>query len=257
MRKAQFLLVFYSLFCCCFVAEAQTVKTPKPQNQNNVAATEREIKEFFDSYAEDLRQHRREAIANRYDPRGYFRMGNGSKTLVSFDDVKNRYLTKWTGPKSFEWKDISIEVLSPEAAVVVGLFDWQRDAGDKVTFSYTGLLIKHSGKWRIRLEDESGAPPKPPQVQSKAMTLDSATLDKYIGQYQISPNLIMTVTNENGKLMTQATGQPKVELFAESETKFFVKEIDAQITFVKDNQGRVTNMILHQRGRDTPAQKIK
>src|SRR4028118_2048982 len=143
MRKAQFLLVFYLLFCCCFVAQAQTVKTTTAQNQKDAAIVEREIKDFFDSYAEDLRQHRGEAIANRYDPRGYFRMGNGSKTLVSFEDVKNRYLTKWTGPKSFEWRDVSIEVLSPEAAVVVGLFYWQRDVGDKVTFSYTGLLVKH------------------------------------------------------------------------------------------------------------------
>ena len=257
MRKAQFLLLFYLLFCCCFVTGAQTIKTTTAQNQNDAAIVEREIKEFFDSYAEDLRQHRREAIANRYDPRGYFRMGNGSKTLVSLEDVKNRYLTKWVGPKSFEWRDISIEVLSPEAAVVVGLFDWQRDVGDKVTFSYTGLLVKHSGKWRIRLEDESEAPTKLPQQERKAITLDSAILEQYVGQYQLSPNLIMTVTNENGKLMTQASGQPKVEIFAESETKFFVKAFDAQITFVKDTQGRITNMILHQRGRDTSAQKIK
>jgi hypothetical protein len=258
MKKARILLVFYLLFCGVLVAEAQKVKMSKTQKQKKyTAATEREIKEFFDSYAEDLRQHRREAIANRYDPRGYFRMGNGSKTLVSLEDVKNRYLTKWVGPKSFEWRDISIEVLSPEAAVVVGLFDWQRDAREKETYSYTGLLVKQSGKWRIRLEDESGAPTKLPQQERKAITLDSAILEQYVGQYQLSPNLIMTVTNENGKLMTQASGQPKVEIFAESETKFFVKAFEAQITFVKDGQGIVTNMILHQRGRDTSAQKIK
>lgn len=162
MIKAQFLLACSLLLCCGLVTEAQKIKTPKLQKQNNVAATEREIREFFDSYAEDLRQHRREAIANRYDPRGYFLLGNGNKRLVSFEDVKKRYLTRWSGPKSFEWKDLSIEVLSSEAAVVVGLFDWQRNTGETRTLSYTGLLIKHSGKWRIRVEDESGVPPKPP-----------------------------------------------------------------------------------------------
>ena len=257
MIKVKILLSFFLMSCGAFVSEAQTAKTPTPQNQNNVAATEREIKDFFDSYAEDLRQHRREAIAERYDPRGYFRMGNGTKTLVSFEDVKNRYLNRWTGPKSFEWKDISIEVLSPDSAVVVGLFDWQSASGEKATISYTGLLIKRSGKWYIRVEDESGAPMKPQQQERKAITLDPTTLEKYIGQYQIAPNFIMTVTNENGKLMTQATGQPKVEIFAESETNFFLKAFDAQITFVKDAQGSITSMILHQRGRDTPAQKIK
>jgi len=158
MRKGQFLFVCCLLLGGGLVAEAQKVESPKPQKQNDVASTEREIREFFDSYAEDLRQHRREAIANRYDARGYFRMGNGSKRLVSFADTKERYLTRWTGPKSFEWKDLSIEVLSSDAAVVTGLFDLESAAGQKATFSYTGLLIKQTGKWRIRVEDESVVP---------------------------------------------------------------------------------------------------
>jgi len=159
MRKVQFLLVCCLLLCVGVVVQAQKVKTPKSQKQNDVAATEREIREFFDSYAEDLRAARREAIANRYDSRGYFRMGNGNKRLVSFEDTKERYLTRWTGPKSFEWKDLSIEVLSSDAAVVTGLFDWEPASGQKATFSYTGLLIKQAGKWRIRVEDESVVPP--------------------------------------------------------------------------------------------------
>ncbi|MEJ7623873.1 MAG: DUF4440 domain-containing protein [Pyrinomonadaceae bacterium] len=159
MRKAQFLLICYLLFCGGLVAEAQKVITPKLQKQNNSAtATESEIKAFFDSYAEDLRFARREAIANRYDSRGYFRMGNGSKRLASFEETKERYLKRWTGPKSFDWRDLSIEVLSPDAAVVTGLFDLESAAGQKLTFSYTGLLIKQAGKWRIRVEDESVVP---------------------------------------------------------------------------------------------------
>lgn len=162
MRKAMIFLVSYCLLHCGgLVAEAQKVKTSKPQEPNNAAAIEREIREFFDSYAEDLRQHRREAIASRYDPRGYYRLGNGEKTLVSFEDAKKHYLAEWTGPKSFEWKDISIEILSPGTAVVVGLFDVQPASGQMRTFSYTGLLIKHPGKWRIRVEDESILPFNP------------------------------------------------------------------------------------------------
>jgi ketosteroid isomerase-like protein len=162
MNIAQLILACYLLLCVSAVAEAQKAKTPKPQKQNSPAATEREVREFYDSYAEDLRRHRREAIADRYDPRGVFFLGHGGKTLRSFEATKNRYQTKWAGPKSFEWKDISVEVLSPDAAVVVGRFDWQTDTGQVLTYSYTGLLIKHSGRWRIRVEDESTQPPKPP-----------------------------------------------------------------------------------------------
>jgi CubicO group peptidase (beta-lactamase class C family) len=101
-----------------------------------------------------------------------------------------------------------------------------------------------------------GAPYDIP-VERKSITLPSATLDRYVGQYELAPNRIMTITNENGKLMAQATGQGKTELFAESETTFFPKVIEATLTFVKDAQGQVTGLVLRQGGRDNPAKKIK
>ena len=94
-------------------------------------------------------------------------------------------------------------------------------------------------------------------VERKTITLSSATLDKYVGQYELAPNFIMTITNENGSLMAQATGQGKTELFAESENVFFPKVVEATFTFVKDAQGQVTGLVLRQGGRDNPARKIK
>lgn len=124
------------------------------------SAAERSVREFFDSYAEDLRGHKREAIADRYDRRGVYMVGNGSKELVPFEQVKDRYLNKWSGPKAFNWKDLSVEIVSKNAAVVTGLFEWQTPSGTTFKYSYTGLLIRQEGKWRIRLEDESTAPAK-------------------------------------------------------------------------------------------------
>ena len=126
-----------------------------------ISETERSVRAFFDSYAEDLRGHKREAIADRYDRRGVYMVGNGRKSLEPFEKVKDRYLTSWQGPRSFAWKDLSVEVLSKDSAVVTGLFEWQTAAGATLNYSYTGLLVKRDGKWRIRLEDESTAPPKP------------------------------------------------------------------------------------------------
>jgi len=57
--------------------------------------------------------------------------------------------------------------------------------------------------------------------------------------------------------MAQATGQPKFELFPSSETEFFLKAVEAQVSFVKDDQGKVTELILNQNGRKMPAKKIK
>jgi hypothetical protein len=162
MRKARFFLACVFWLCGCVIAQAQQVKPLDMSRQSNLAASEREVREFYDSYGEDLRQHRREAIANRYDPRGVFFLGNGRKILRSFEVVKNQYLTKWKGPKSFDWKDLSVEILASDAAVVLGRFDWQTAAGETLSFSYTGVLIKHPGGWRIRVEDESNQPSKPP-----------------------------------------------------------------------------------------------
>ncbi|HJQ25050.1 MAG TPA: serine hydrolase [Blastocatellia bacterium] len=101
-----------------------------------------------------------------------------------------------------------------------------------------------------------GAPYRVP-AERQAIAVAPATLEKYVGQYQIAPSFIITITSEDGRLMAQPTGQAKVELFAESETEFFLKVVDAQVTFVKDAQGQVVRLILHQGGRDTPAPKIK
>jgi len=54
------------------------------------------------------------------------------------------------------------------------------------------------------------------------------------------------ITLEGGQLVSQATGQDKVPLFAESETKFFPKVMDAEIEFLKDDKGVVTHLMLHQ-----------
>ncbi|MGE0129809.1 MAG: serine hydrolase [Blastocatellales bacterium] len=89
-----------------------------------------------------------------------------------------------------------------------------------------------------------------------AIRIDPKILDAYVGQYELTPNFIITMTREGDSLMTQATGQPKFEIFPESETKFFLKVVDAQVTFVKDGKGAVTHLIMHQGG-DRTAKKIK
>jgi D-alanyl-D-alanine carboxypeptidase len=87
--------------------------------------------------------------------------------------------------------------------------------------------------------------------------VDPALYDAYVGEYEIAPGFILTVTREGDRLMTQATGQEKVEVFPSSETEFFLKVVDAQITFIRGAGGTVDQLVLHQGGRDTPAQKKK
>src|SRR5215471_5322964 len=87
--------------------------------------------------------------------------------------------------------------------------------------------------------------------------IDPRILDKYVGQYQFAPNYALTLTKEGDKLMGQAPGQPKVQFFPESDTRFFLKVIDADITFVKNEKGEVTEAVFNMNGRPMRAKKVE
>jgi hypothetical protein len=46
-------------------------------------------------------------------------------------------------------------------------------------------------------------------------------------------------------------------LFAESEKEYFLKVVDAQITFEVDAGGAVNQLVLHQAGQNVPAKRIE
>jgi CubicO group peptidase (beta-lactamase class C family) len=87
--------------------------------------------------------------------------------------------------------------------------------------------------------------------------LQPDVLSNYIGEFEISPGFVLAVTLEGDKIFTQATGQSKFEIYPESETKFFLKVVDAQLEFVKDESGKFNKVILHQGGRDMEGKRIK
>ena len=66
----------------------------------------------------------------------------------------------------------------------------------------------------------------------------------------------MTITRDGAQLFVQATGQPKLEMFPESDRDYFLKVVDAQITFETDSQGRATGLVLHQNGMNQQAKRL-
>lgn len=96
----------------------------------------------------------------------------------------------------------------------------------------------------------------PAPKQHKQVAVDAKLFDGYVGKYQLAPNFVIAVTRDGDHFFVQATGQPKLEIFPESAHDYFLKVVDAQITFVTDTNGRTTELILHQGGRDQPAKRI-
>ncbi|HVF90156.1 MAG TPA: serine hydrolase [Blastocatellia bacterium] len=82
-----------------------------------------------------------------------------------------------------------------------------------------------------------------------SVKVDPKKLSAYAGKYELRPGFVLEVTLENDTLWVKATGQPKLRLGAESETKFFVQDSeDIGITFNKDESGNVPSLTLHQGG---------
>jgi CubicO group peptidase (beta-lactamase class C family) len=100
-----------------------------------------------------------------------------------------------------------------------------------------------------------GAKPDPIELR-KPVDVSPDILKSYEGTYALSLLFALTITLEDGKLMAQATNQDKVQIFPESDIKFFYKVVNAQITFEKNKDGKVTKLVLHQNGRDMPGIKL-
>ena len=95
-----------------------------------------------------------------------------------------------------------------------------------------------------------------PIPSADGIKLDGKILEAYVGNYEVSPDFSFAITKEQDKLFLQAEGQDKLEMFAENETKFFLKVNDAQFEFVKDGSGKVIKAIMNQGGRNAEASKL-
>jgi len=94
-------------------------------------------------------------------------------------------------------------------------------------------------------------------AERKIAAINTNVYKTLVGEYELMPGFIMTVTTEAGKIFAQATGQAKLELYPEAEYKYFSKAVDAQFEFSKDQKGNVASFTLFQGGQKIPAKKIK
>ena len=84
----------------------------------------------------------------------------------------------------------------------------------------------------------------------QATELPEAVLRQYPGNYALFPGFTLVVRLEDGLLTVEPTGQPKFVLHAETETMFFLNEVDARIEFFKNGEGKVEKLVLYQGGQE-------
>ena len=91
--------------------------------------------------------------------------------------------------------------------------------------------------------------------EKELITVSADILRSYEGVFEIQPGFDLTITSLKNQLFAQATGQQKFELFAESNTKFFLKVVEASVIFHENEKGEINALTLNQGGRAMRAEK--
>ncbi len=95
-----------------------------------------------------------------------------------------------------------------------------------------------------------------PDPEPNTVSIDPELLDLYAGEYELAPGVTLEIFRDGDRFFSQGTGEPAFEIFAESETKFFLKVADSRVEFVKDEAGNVTGFVLRQGDRTLHAKRI-
>lgn len=149
---------------------------------------------------------RRLTQALRLAQRTRYTMADRSAVGLGWDVARDG-MTRWHGGMTGGY-DAWLAVVPSRGVGTVVLANTANEPitafGEQVTQIALGLDVK---------------PPQPRQVVDVA----PAVLASYAGSYVLTPEFVLTVTVEDGKLMVQATHQEKFQVFAESKTHFFTK----------------------------------
>ncbi len=161
---------------------------------------------------------------------------------LDISEVNGALRGQATGQPSF-----GMRAIAPDRFAIVGVpaeIFFERDGAGKVV----ALVLHQNGADQRAPRGELPPPPK-------EVALPVETLREYAGNYPIAPTFVLAVTEENGALFVQVTAQPRFPVFASARDEFFYKVVEAQLSFQRDESGKVVGLILHQGGRNMPAKK--
>jgi len=92
--------------------------------------------------------------------------------------------------------------------------------------------------------------------EPEIVELDPAIYQRYVGTYQLLPNMQVDIRVEEEQLIAQATGQDAFNLYPISETKFLAKVADITIQFDVSPEETIKGLTLYQAGQELVAPKI-
>ena len=104
------------------------------------------------------------------------------------------------------------------------------------------FFVRNGNTWLVLAEHRTYLPNIRPTKK-----MDPKALDAITGEYQAEGGKTAVVTREGDKIYSQKTDFPKLELTPDSESTFYAKQGNqvTSFTFIRDNEGKVLYMVVH------------
>ncbi len=93
--------------------------------------------------------------------------------------------------------------------------------------------------------------------KEKNMEVSETVLQSYVGEYELALGFILKITKNGSQLSAQATDQSAAEIYPKSDSIFYLKVVVAQITFNKNEDGKVVGLTLSQGGQELYGKKLE
>ena len=184
---------------------------------------------------------------------GTYSINVGASTLVPFVVTREgdrMYARQGSQPKVRVFATDKTDEFEPH--VIAAKLNFVRDASGKVI----GFTAFQNGSVRHAALPDAPVPASPERTAAAGINsfpavvmLDDTTLASYVGSYAAG-DTVFTITRGPDGLVSQIEDQSPIPVFASAKDAFFVKVVDAQLTFDRDPAGKVTALTLHQNGQN-------
>ena len=104
---------------------------------------------------------------------------------------------------------------------------------------------------------DPSSPPPDPEPERQTMPIDPVIFEAIAGTYEVAPGDYVFLKTENGRLLGSGEGTYWTDVFAVSETQFFIDGRPYDFRFNRNSEGRVTGITILFKGMEIPARKIQ
>lgn len=133
-------------------------------------------------------------------------------------------------------------------------------AKDYAVVVLTNTSNEYNGQFSKDLRDLlEGNDPQPADLPARPepVQVPDETLQRYVGQYQLAPEMVFTITTDSGKLYAHLTGQPTLRVYPTRPAEFEYRAVEARIVFdLPEGDGPATQLTLFQNGAEMVSPRI-